>query len=163
MNGSTLFIIVLNKFDYDSTGKSIRLFQQNYLQSDQLSGAPQMLRHLSTGLVNTSVSTGRDLDQDGKIGGPRDGFGFGDFPGQYGVVVLSRFLILKDEVCRFRHLIWKDMPDVWGQSDRDIGKSWYTDNNLCSATVLQEPLGRPDHGEDHSDSYTGFSSHISGL
>ena len=39
------------------------------------------------------MPTGFDLDRNGTIGGGNDAYGFGDFPGQYGMVVLSRYPI----------------------------------------------------------------------
>ena len=38
--------------------------------------------------------SGFDLNNDGTVGGPDDAFGFGEFPGQYGMVVLSQFPIV---------------------------------------------------------------------
>ena len=59
---------------------------------------------------NTGIPSGFDLDNDGTVGGPDDAFGFGDFPGQYGMVVLSRFPIVDDEVRTFQNLLWASMP-----------------------------------------------------
>ncbi len=53
-----------------------------------------------------------DLDQDQKSDGPGDAFGFGRFPGQYGMVVLSKYPIQQDAVRTFQKLLWKDMPDA---------------------------------------------------
>ncbi|MEM0924157.1 MAG: endonuclease/exonuclease/phosphatase family protein, partial [Pseudomonadota bacterium] len=49
-----------------------------------------------------------DLDGDGMKLGPRDAFGFGRFPGQYGMAVLSRFPI--GESRSYRLFRWADLP-----------------------------------------------------
>jgi hypothetical protein len=43
--------------------------------------------------VNTGVPSGLDLDGDGRGDGPGDAWGFGRHPGQYGMLVLSRYPI----------------------------------------------------------------------
>ena len=48
--------------------------------------------------------------RDGAVEGPDDAWGFGQFPGQYGMVVLSRYPILTDQVRTFQNLRWADMP-----------------------------------------------------
>ena len=60
--------------------------------------------------TNTGVPSGFDLDNDGTVGGPDDAFGFGDFEGQFGMVVLSRFPIVADGVRTFQNLLWTSMP-----------------------------------------------------
>ncbi len=37
-------------------------------------------------------------------------YGFGLFPGQYGLVVYSKYPIAVDDVRTFQHFLWKDMP-----------------------------------------------------
>src|SRR5690606_18600080 len=59
---------------------------------------------------NTGVPSGFDLNDDGTVGGGDDAFGFGDFEGQYGMVVLSRYPIDTRGVRTFQHFLWKDMP-----------------------------------------------------
>src|SRR5699024_9204094 len=60
--------------------------------------------------VNTGVPSELDLDRDGTVGGPDDAWGFGEFPGQYGMVVLSRHPIRADQVRTFQDRRWADMP-----------------------------------------------------
>ena len=63
-----------------------------------------------TAEVNIGKQSGFDLDRDGALGGPGDAFGPGAFPGQAGMVVLSRFPIVGDEVRTFQRLLWASMP-----------------------------------------------------
>src|SRR3546814_15576309 len=48
------------------------------------------LPHRFTAPPNTGVPSGHDLDGDGRTMGPRDALGYGRFPGQYGMAILSR-------------------------------------------------------------------------
>lgn len=94
-------ILLVNEFDY-SPG-AVDLFRENYL-----GGA---YPYSFTAPVNTGIDSGLDLDSDGAVGGPGDAFGFGQFPGQYGMVVLSKYPILLDSVRTFQNFLWKDMPN----------------------------------------------------
>ncbi len=56
---------------------------------------------------NAGVQTGRDLDGDGEIG-PRDAQGWGRFPGQGGMAVLSRHPL--GPVQDLTGTLWRDLP-----------------------------------------------------
>src|SRR5699024_3421805 len=86
------------------------LFRTNYLEVSQNGKSPVRYRYAYTAPVNTGVPSGHDLDGDGAVGGPGDAWGFGEFPGQYGMVLLSRYPILTDQVRTFQKLRWADMP-----------------------------------------------------
>jgi len=57
---------------------------------------------------NTGLATGRDLNRDGRLGGPRDAQGYGRFRGQGGMAVLSRYplWVMHD----FTDMLWADLP-----------------------------------------------------
>lgn len=59
---------------------------------------------------NAGQPTGLDLDGDGRRGGPGDAQGFGAFPGQGGMALLSR-LPLAGEVADHTARLWREMPD----------------------------------------------------
>jgi len=111
-------ILLLNEFDYDSDAgedpdagrRGVDLFRRKYLEVSQGGRTPVHYPYAFTAPVNTGVPSGLDLNGDGTVGGPDDAWGFGDFPGQYGMVVLSRHRILTDQVRTFQNLLWKDMP-----------------------------------------------------
>ena len=86
-------ILLLQEFDYDAAGAALREFQANYLGAFADGAAAHPLRILIFAESNTGVPSGFDLDHDGRIGGGGDALGFGEFPGQYGMVLLSRFPI----------------------------------------------------------------------
>jgi len=84
-------IVLLNEFDFSEPAVAAEAFLKNYLSSEVswAQESPLQYDHWWTGPVNTGVPTGRDLDHDGKSNGPGDAFGFGRFPGQYGMLLLS--------------------------------------------------------------------------
>jgi hypothetical protein len=59
---------------------------------------------------NTGIASGFDLDNNGSIGGGNDAFGFGDFPGQFGMAVFSKYPIDLHRVRTFQKFLWKDLP-----------------------------------------------------
>lgn len=103
-------VLLLNEFDYDSAGESVKHFQQKFL-SQQFEGLePIEYPHFFLKPVNTGVDSGLDINRDGVRGSGEDAFGYGKFPGQYGMVVLSKFPIAHDEARTFQKFLWKDMP-----------------------------------------------------
>ena len=83
-------ILLLNEFDYDPAVDAAALFNRNYLAvAARGREAIEYPWHFRAP-VNTGVDSGLDLDGDGETGGPGDAWGFGRFPGQYGMAVFSR-------------------------------------------------------------------------
>jgi endonuclease/exonuclease/phosphatase family metal-dependent hydrolase len=103
-------IVLLNEFDYDPALDAAGLFNSRYLGESQRGQPPIHYPHHFRGPVNTGVDSGLDLDGDGVVGGPADAWGFGHFPGQYGMLVLSRFEILESESRTFEDYRWADLP-----------------------------------------------------
>jgi endonuclease/exonuclease/phosphatase family metal-dependent hydrolase len=109
-------ILLINEFDLVDPNRAIAAFQKNYL-------APLRYPHVYFAAVNTGVPTNRDLDRDGTVGGAGDAQGFGNFPGQYGMLVLSRYPIHFNAVRTFQQFLWKDMPGNL------MPKDWYSDED----------------------------------
>jgi hypothetical protein len=101
-------ILLINEFDFDP--EAVRLFQRNYLSVSQNGAAPIRYPHTFIAPSNTGVPSGHDLNNDGSVGGPDDALGFGFFPGQFGMVVYSRWPIDPIGIRTFQHFLWKDMP-----------------------------------------------------
>ena len=59
---------------------------------------------------NTGVATGVDLDGNGRLGTPRDAQGYGQFAGDGGMAILSRFPIDVEASRTFSDLLWSDLP-----------------------------------------------------
>jgi 3-phytase/alkaline phosphatase D len=103
-------VILLNEFDYDPEGKAIALFQENYLEVSQNGVDPIEYPYVYLAPSNTGIPSGLDLDNDGTTDGAGDAFGFGFFPGQFGMVLLSKYPIDNENVRTFQNFLWKDLP-----------------------------------------------------
>jgi endonuclease/exonuclease/phosphatase family metal-dependent hydrolase len=118
-------LLLLNEFDYDAGGRAAALFQQRYLAVSQHGQAPIHYPYRYSAPVNTGVPSGMDLDHDGKAGGGNDAWGFGLHPGQYGMLVLSRYPIDAARARTFRLLKWSAMPQPSVPVDPNTGQAWY--------------------------------------
>lgn len=103
-------VILLNEFDYDQAGEAIKLFQENYLEVSQNGVDPVEYSYVYLAPSNTGIPSGFDLDNDGATDGAGDAYGFGFFPGQYGMVLLSKYPINTENVKTFQNFLWQDMP-----------------------------------------------------
>jgi len=104
-------VLLVNEFDYDPTGASARLFTDEYLAVGQGGASPILDYDYSfVAPSNTGVPSGVDLNGNGQTGDLGDTFGYGQFEGQYGMVLYSRFPIVEDAVRTFQTFLWADMP-----------------------------------------------------
>ena len=103
-------VVLLNEFDYVENYHAVDLFRANYLERSQQGARPIRYPYAFTAPSNTGIPTGFDLDRTGTVGGGNDAYGFGDFPGQFGMVVLSRYPIDTDRIRTFQTFRWADMP-----------------------------------------------------
>jgi Endonuclease/Exonuclease/phosphatase family/Bacterial Ig domain len=126
-------VVLLNEFDYVEGGAAVDLFRTNYLLLSQNGAQPIDYPYLFIAPSNTGIPSGLDLDNDGTVGGANDAFGFGDFPGQYGMVVLSRFPIVEDQVRTFQNLLWSSMPGARLPDDPATPEpaDWYSPDELA--------------------------------
>ncbi|MFH5822331.1 endonuclease/exonuclease/phosphatase family protein [Georgenia sp. AZ-5] len=118
-------VVLLNEFDHDAEGTSAELFRENYLKVPQGGQDAVKYPYAFWAPVNTGVPSGFDLNNDGTVGGPDDAWGFGAFPGQYGMLLLSKHPIAKDDVRTFQNFRWQDMPG------NVIPEDWYTEEELA--------------------------------
>lgn len=100
-------VLLINEFDYAPA--AVDLFRDNYLKIGQNGAEPIDYPYAFVAPSNTGVPSGFDLDNNGTVGGPGDALGFGVFPGQYGMLVLSKYPI--GDVRTFQNFLWKDLPD----------------------------------------------------
>jgi hypothetical protein len=101
-------VLLINEFDF--APEALALFQSNYLSIGQRGAAPISYPHRFIAPSNTGVPSGFDFNNNGAIGGPDDAYGFGFFPGQFGMAVYSMYPIDTDAVRTFQLFLWKDMP-----------------------------------------------------
>lgn len=119
-------ILVLNEFDYDPSTDAPGLLGENYLGVGQGGQQPITYPFNFRAEVNTGVDSGLDLNGNGKLGEPEDAWGFGRFPGQYGVLVLSRFPIDAQLSRTFQLFRWADLPGAHQPFNED-GNLYYPD------------------------------------
>jgi|688.fasta_scaffold30543_3 endonuclease/exonuclease/phosphatase family metal-dependent hydrolase len=100
-------IILINEIDLDD--RSVELFWTNYLNKTEGSTQGEW-KYRFSGPVNTGVDSGLDLDANGKLHEPNDAWGFGAYPGQYGMAVFSRLPIDTKNVRSFQKFRWSQMP-----------------------------------------------------
>ncbi|PKM15079.1 MAG: endonuclease [Gammaproteobacteria bacterium HGW-Gammaproteobacteria-2] len=141
-------VLLLNEFDYDDEGKAIAIFLRDYLAVGQLGEQPISYPHHFSGTVNTGVASGLDLDGDGRSDGPGDAWGFGRHPGQYGMLVLSRYPIDANSARSFQHFRWADLPDALTPKNPDTGAAFYPDTvwqqlRLSSKSHWDVPIHSP--------------------
>lgn len=124
-------VILINEFDYDANGTAAQLFHDNYLAVSQNGAKPVGYPYWYVAPSNTGIPSGRDLDKNGSIGGAGDAFGFGFFPGQYGMVVYSKYPIDFENIRTFQLFLWKDMPNAMLPVIPDTGESFYDEGDLA--------------------------------
>ena len=121
-------VVLINEFDYDAGGVAQRLFQDNYLSISQNGAAPIHYAHRFSAESNTGIPSGFDLNNNGAIGGGDDAYGFGAYPGQFGMAVYSRYPIDPTGIRTFQKFLWKDMPGAKLPDDpaTPAPKDWYS-------------------------------------
>jgi hypothetical protein len=102
-------IVVLAEFDRDPESAALDVFAD--LLAEGVAGLDGLAYpHRYQGRVNAGEPSGRDLDGDGSAVGARDAWGYGRFPGQYAMAILSRFPIREAEIRSYRLFRWAEMP-----------------------------------------------------
>lgn len=123
-------IILLNEFDYiDDPKEGVEVFIKTYLNKPQqptLSAIDYPYYYYAP--VNTGKPSPYDLTGDGKATGTQgDAWGFGYFEGQYGMLLLSRYPLDKENIRTFQHFKWKDMPNAIRPVVPSTGEYFYND------------------------------------
>jgi hypothetical protein len=124
-------VLLINEFDFAPA--AVDLFRDNFLEVSQNGARPIHYRYAFIAPSNTGVPSGMDFSNDGNVGvGPNDAFGFGFFPGQFGMVVYSKHRIDRKKVRTFQMFRWEDMPGALLPDDpRTPGAAdWYSPAEL---------------------------------
>ena len=122
-------VLLLNEVDFDG-GKTVAAFEKHFLARPQENQQAITYPYRYVGAVNTGVDSQQDLNGDRRVGTASDAFGFGRFPGQYGMAVLSMHPIETDRIRTFQNFLWKDMPGALLPKDPKSGKNWYSQEAL---------------------------------
>lgn len=130
-------VLLLNEFDFDPDGQALALFQDNYLSVPHHGAKPIHYRYRYAAPSNTGLPSGHDLNNDGTVGGPDDAFGFGFFPGQFGMAIYSRHRIDTAGVRTFQLFRWQDMPGALLPDDPATPDpaDWYSAEELADVRL----------------------------
>jgi endonuclease/exonuclease/phosphatase family metal-dependent hydrolase len=159
-------------------GQNGQRFADRFLAESQGDGLEPIRYESFMRPVNTGVASGLDLDNDGRVSLEppsrssrdrgdeqteadraygQDAWGFGTFPGQYGMALLVRegLEILEEEVRTFQTLAWSRMPGALEPEDPGTGQSWYSadewsDFRLSSKSHWDVPIHLPGGGVLHA-------------
>jgi 3-phytase len=134
-------IVLLNELDYDADGTSVQRLMDNFLSVSQDGREPLDYPHVYIPTVNTGVPSGADLNNSGDVATSvgtnayaGDSQGFGTYPGQYGMVLLSVYPIDTANIRTFQEVLWSEMPDALLPKNED-GSDWYSEEALDVARV----------------------------
>ncbi|MEX1213909.1 endonuclease/exonuclease/phosphatase family protein [Saccharospirillum sp.] len=115
---------IINELDYDPDNQALTAFQA------LLRTAGMDFPYCFTAPVNTGLPSGRDLVKQDRNNPQKTPFGFGDFPGQYGMAVLSAFPLRADQCRTFQLFLWRDMPAALLPVNPD-GSAFYSQEDLA--------------------------------
>jgi Endonuclease/Exonuclease/phosphatase family len=118
-------ILLLNEIDFDAERADARLFVERYLQVGQGGQEPIDYPYVFFEPSNTGVRIGYDLNNDGDTDDPEDCYGFGAYPGQYAMALLSRLPIDAADARTFHDFRWRDMPGNLMPDGADGKPAWY--------------------------------------
>lgn len=149
-------IVLLSELAHDPANEALALFEAELALGRN--GADGLAyRHRFSAPVNTGVQSGFDLDGDGAPG-PGDAWGWGVFPGQFGMAVLSALPLDLDATRTFRRLLWRDFAAVDGAENipraPDTGAPFYAPEAWAAFPLSSKshwdvvatlPSGRPLH------------------
>ncbi len=141
-------------------------FVYHYLAASQGDGLEPIRFESYTPATNTGVHSGFDLDNSGTIDAAvpeqttdrqtpaqraygNDCFGFGTFPGQYGMALLvdPRLKIRTQSIRTFQQFLWRDLPGHRAPTNED-GSAWYSPDawaamRLASKNFADVPIELP--------------------
>jgi hypothetical protein len=132
-------VLLVNEFDFVPDGLAARLFQRNYLSVSQNGARPIVFPHRFVAPSNTGIASGKDFDNNGQaVTEPgsglygNDAFGFGEFPGKFGMAVFSRLPIDTRRARTFQLFRWRDMPGALLPDDPATAApaDWYSPDEL---------------------------------
>jgi endonuclease/exonuclease/phosphatase family metal-dependent hydrolase len=120
-------VILLSEFDYDPAIDAANLLNANYLSVAAEGREAIRYPYHYQPPTNTGVDSGLDLDSNGETSEPADAWGYGEFPGQYGMLVLSRYPIDAEHIRTFQRLRWSQVPGAL-QPATEAGEPYYPED-----------------------------------
>ena len=119
-------VLVLGDFDYDHGGAALSAF------ADRLGGFP----HVFALPPNRGRQSGYDLDGDGRVGRAGDAWGYGEFTGQGGLAIVSKFPL--GDVIDHSAALWSAQKDSLALPDTP------SDHPLSTTAHWEVPVILPD-------------------
>ncbi len=143
-------ILLVNEIDHDEGAVTAKLLAEKFINFSQGKLKPIKYPYVYSAPSNTGIASGIDLDGDGETSGPGDAWGYGAYPGQYSMAVLSRFPIDVENIRTFQKLRWRDFPNALRPTDPTSGSSYYDDRTwdvlrLSSKNHIDVPVMVGDH------------------
>ena len=154
-------VLLLNEVDYDARGSARRqLFRGKYLEvgqnvSESPEGRPSPLisniatsHHRTREHIRALIWTAMVAvtDKPGSVDYGADSWGFGQYPGQYGMVILSKYPIDVDQFARSRTFSGKICPGHFCPMTRQLraGGLVFGRGYREVSALVKEPLGCAD-------------------
>ncbi|MDJ0552975.1 MAG: phytase [Microcoleaceae cyanobacterium MO_207.B10] len=132
-------VLLVNEFDFDAEGIAADIFRDNYLEISQNGVDPVEYPFVYIAPSNTGIASGFDLDNNGEIvaipgadGYGNDALGFGNFPGQFAMVLFSKYPIVEEGIRTFQNFLWRDMPGALLPDNLETPEpnDWYSEEEL---------------------------------
>lgn len=168
-------IILLNEIQTSQVDgpSNAEKFVYHYLAVSQGEGLKAIKYDSYTPGTNTGEHSGIDLDHSGSVDDTvpehsgttqtpeqraygNDSYGFGGFPGQYGMALLvdPRLSIEHEQIRTFQHFLWKDLPGHTAPTNED-GTPWYSEDawesmRLASKNFADVPIRLPNGSVLHA-------------
>jgi endonuclease/exonuclease/phosphatase family metal-dependent hydrolase len=144
-------ILLVNELDFSDTTDNAELFESRFLaveESDALGNPAWPMKFVFSSTVNTGVASGLDLNGNGQLSEPDDAWGYGRFPGQYGMAVFSRYELELEDVHSFQNFAWSAMPGALRPYPEVGAPSFYPDAiwkklRLSSKSFWDVPIATP--------------------
>ena len=117
-------ILLLNEIDFDEAGSSLDRFADDYV-ANGVTGIdyPHRLAIPS----NTGIGSGLDLNGNGVTTDANDAWGYGTYPGQYAMAILSQFPIKMDAIRSFQTFRWRELPGAMCPLNPVTHQPYYSD------------------------------------
>ena len=127
-------ILLLTGVDYDASGLTLGALAEGLAKA----GSPYP--HQLALRPNTGLATGLDLDDNGRLGEPRDAMGYGRFAGAAAMAILSRYPIDTAGIRDFSDFLWADLPNTLTLDSAKIR----TIQRLSTTGMYEVPVDMPD-------------------
>ncbi|KLU03092.1 Phytase [Rhodopirellula islandica] len=117
-------VLLLCEIDHEPDGRTLNAFADEYLSQGD---SPLEYPYRWSIPTNTGMLGQLDLDNDGDVELPTDAHGFGQYPGQYAMAILSQYPIDRDAVRTFQTFRWSTMPGALRPIDPATQQPYHSD------------------------------------